>query len=225
MDGLAAPIPWGVWVGWIALGACIAVEQVSVAQLQIAHPLIAGTLAGLVAGEPARGALAGALLGLLLAGHRPVGGVIPPDAGPAAVIAAAALAMEGRGLVVALVMGVVAADLGRYTEAWTRERNRSFVLGAEVVGTAGAVRRAVGKAIALAALRGAAIVACAIAVLRFALARMDLAIGPSPIAVVALVGGLGLAAQERLLGAHRGRGLRLFLGAALVVAAAGILAR
>jgi mannose/fructose/N-acetylgalactosamine-specific phosphotransferase system component IIC len=226
VDGLLAPIPWAIWVGWIGLGAFIAVEQVSFAQLQLAHPLIAGTLAGLLAGDPARGALAGALLGLLLAGHRPVGGVIPPDAGPAAVIAAAALAMDGRALVLALIAGVVAADLGRYTEAWTRRRNQDLLLRAEAAGTAGAVRSAIVAAVGLAALRGGFAVALALAGLHWALARMDMEMGagPSPIAVLALVGGVGIAAQERLLGADRRRGVGLFLAALLAVVLAGILA-
>jgi mannose/fructose/N-acetylgalactosamine-specific phosphotransferase system component IIC len=221
VEGLA--LPGAVWIGWIALGAFLAVEQVSFAQLQLAHPLIAGTLAGLLAGDPARGALAGALLGLLVAGHRPVGGVIPPDGGPAAVIAAAALAMDGRALVLALCVGVVAADLGRHTEGWTRRRNRDLVLRAEVQGTAGAVRRAVAAALALAALRGGATVALALALLNWALARLDLASSASPIATLALVGGVGLAAQERLLGAHRRRGFLLAVAAAILAAAAGIL--
>jgi len=215
--------------GLVLLGAVVAVDQVSVAQLQLAHPLVAGTLAGAVAGRPLEGALAGALLGLLLAGHRPVGGVIPPDAGPGAVVAGAALAragaaaagtgapaeLAGAPLALALLLGLVVADLGRWTDAWTRQRNRDLLVQAEAAATPAAVQAAVARAIGLAALRGALTVALLLPAIGATGRRLP-AGGLHATVVVALVGGIGLAAGERLLGTRRGRGI--------VLAGAGALA-
>lgn len=225
----------------ILLGAVVALDQVSVAQLQFAHPLVAGTVAGAIAGGGAgagEGALIGALLGLILAGLRPVGGVIPPDGGPAAVVAsaglvkAAGLADRGAGagggvlasggaLAFALLIGLALGILGRGTEGWTRRRNLGFLRSAEAEATPGAVQKAVASALVLAALRGGLTVALALPV---ATAFVALAPnGPARGVVVALAGGVGLAAQERLLGSRRLRGLLLAgLGAILATAAATV---
>jgi mannose/fructose/N-acetylgalactosamine-specific phosphotransferase system component IIC len=205
----------------VLLGAVVAVDQVSVAQLQLAHPLIAGTLAGALCGRPLEGALAGALLGLLLAGERPVGGVIPPDSGPAAVVAAATLAraraaagpgapveLAGAPLALALLLGLLVADCGRLTEAWTRRRNLDLFRRAEAEATPRAVREAVSRAVGLAALRGALTVALVVPLAGAFQGRLP-AGGPHPAVVVALLGGIGLAAGERLLGSRRWRGLVL----------------
>jgi hypothetical protein len=181
---------------WILLGALLAVEQVSFAQLQLAHAFVAGGLAGLLAGDPFTGALLGGVLGLVLSGHRPVGGVIPPDAGIGAVIAVLSWELSpepsGRALLLALL---------RTAEAFATPR---------------AVRRAVAAALALAALRGGASVGLALVLAPPVLARLEPG-GPSPVAILALVAGVGLAAQERLLGSRRWRGLGLALGAAAAV--------
>ncbi len=219
-----ASIPALETLGLIALGALVAVDQVSVAQLQIAHPLVAGTLAGAVAGRPLEGALVGALLGLLVAGHRPVGGVVAPDGGPAAVVAAAALArarggadlpaqMPGGSLALALLAGLLLADLGRHTEMWTRERNLRLLRWAEMRATAGAVRAAVAGAVGLAALRGGLTVAIGLPLLGAGLRGLE-GRGPAAGVVVALVAGLGLAAGERLLGSRRRLGVVLAMAAA-----------
>ncbi len=205
---------------WILLGALLAVEQVSFAQLQLAHAFVAGGLAGLLAGDPFTGALLGGVLGLVLSGHRPVGGVIPPDAGIGAVIAVLSWELSpepsGRALLLALGAGLVAADLGRHTEAWIRRRNLELLRTAEAFATPRAVRRAVAAALALAALRGGASVGLALVLAPPVLARLEPG-GPSPVAILALVAGVGLAAQERLLGSRRWRGLGLALGAAAAV--------
>jgi mannose/fructose/N-acetylgalactosamine-specific phosphotransferase system component IIC len=213
---VAALIPALPAVALVLLGALVAVDQVSVAQLQLGHPLVAGTLAGAVCGRP----LEGALLGLLLAGHRPVGGVIPPDAGPAAVAAAAVLCsvqatgpgapreLPGAPLAAALLAGLVLADLGRHTEAWTRRRNLDFLRNAEARATPQAVTSAILLSVGLAALRGALTVALAVPLVG-ALERRIPPGGPGAVVVVALLGGIGLAAGERLLGTSRRQGLLL----------------
>jgi len=218
-------------LGLLGLGAWIALDQVSVAQLQLAHPLVAGALAGALLGHVGEGALVGALLGLVLAGHRPVGGIIPPDGGVAAVVAAASFVGAGAGssgappsggaLLAALLCGLVLADLGRCTEAWTRARNLDLLRHAEARATAGALRRAIAGVLGLAALRGALTVALALPLATWLVERAG-GRGPAAAAVVALAGGVGIAANERLLGARRGRGLALAaLGVAVGLLAGG----
>jgi mannose/fructose/N-acetylgalactosamine-specific phosphotransferase system component IIC len=219
LDGTALPL--------VLLGAVIALDQVSVAQLQLGHPLVAGTLAGALAGNTGEGALVGGLLGLILAGHRPVGGVIPPDGGPAAVVAAASLARveqrptgaaSGEALAWALGIGLVLAILGQVTEGWTRKRSLHLVRQVEANPTARAVRKAMARACALAAVRGALTVALALPV---AIAVVGRASGPGPAraVVLAIAGGVGLSAQQRLLGTRRPLGPALaLLGAALGLA-------
>jgi mannose/fructose/N-acetylgalactosamine-specific phosphotransferase system component IIC len=210
----------------------IALDQVSVAQVQLAHPLVAGTLAGALAGSAGEGALAGALLGLLLAGHRAVGGVIPPDAGLGAVVAAASLvrggeaarmgSSSGEALALALGVGLVLAILGQATEGFTRRRNLDLLRWAEASSTPRGVRSAMAAALALAAFRGALTVVVALPLATGVVARGFNGGGPERWAVVALTGGVGLAAQERLLGSRRRRGLALAcLGAALGFAVGG----
>jgi len=217
MDGTALAL--------VVLGAVIALDQMSVAQLQLGHPLVAGTLAGALAGNAVEGALVGALLGLILAGHRPVGGVIPPDGGPAAVVAAASLARaeraslagsSGEALALAIGVGLVLAMIGQATESWTRSRNLLLVRRAEANATTGAVRVAVVAALVLAAFRGALTVAAALPVATAVVGRGVNGAGPAPAVVLAIVGGVGLSAQRRLLGPRRRLGLALALvGAAL----------
>jgi hypothetical protein len=110
----------------------------------------------------------------------------------------------------------VAADLGRHTEAWTRRRNLTFLRAAESVATPRAVRQAVLAAVGLAAVRGGASVGLALFLAPLLLRRLEPG-GPSPLATLALMAGVGLAAQERLLGSRKRRGLVLALLAALAV--------
>ncbi len=239
IDALASFPGWRA-AGLVLLGAVVAVDQASVAQLQLAHPLVAGTLAGAVVGRPLEGALAGALIGLLLAGHRPVGGVIPPDAGTGAVVAGAALAraagagasgaagspseLAGGPLAVALLLGLVAADLGRLSDVWTRRRNRDLLARAEAAATSRAVRAAVAGAVCLAALRGALTVVLLLPAIAAvgSWARRAPAGGLRAVLVVALVGGIGLAAGERLLGVRRVRGLVLAGAGAIAAVLLGV---
>ncbi len=94
---------WGVAVG---------LDLVSVAQLMIARPLVAGTVAGVLVGDPAAGAVMGAVFELFALEVLPVGGVRYPDYGIGAVAAAALLAgtpgVLGFGLAVAVGLGVAA---------------------------------------------------------------------------------------------------------------------
>ena len=116
---------------WVLLGVVLAVEQVSFAQLQLAHGFVAGGLAGLLIGDPFQGALLGGMIALVAGGHRPVGGVVPPDVGLGSVVAvlcwALAPAPSGRALLVALGAGFVTADLGRHKIGRASCRERVFI--------------------------------------------------------------------------------------------------
>jgi PTS system mannose-specific IIC component len=216
--------------GLVLLGALLAIEQVSVAQLQLSHAFVAGTLAGLLTGHAGEGALLGALLGLLTATYRPVGGVIPPDGGPAAVVAVGALAgggtlagaaHTGAALGAALLVGLLIAELGRVSEAWTRELNLGLVRRAEAEATTEAVRRAVLWAIVIAAARGALTVVIGLALATPLVAWLD-GRGLAPVVVVALAGGLGLVAHGRFFSFHRVRGIILAaIGLVLTIAIGG----
>lgn len=221
---------WGILdpavLALVLLGALLAIEQVSVAQLQLSHPFVAGTLAGLLTGHAGEGALLGALLGLLSATYRPVGGLIPPDGGPATVVAVGALAgggsSGGGALAAALLAGLLFAELGRLTEAWTRDLNLGLVRRAEAEATPEAVRRAVLWAIAISALRGGLTVAIGLALATPLVARLS-GRGLSPVVVVALAGGLGLVAHGRFFSFHRARGIVLaVIGLVLTVAIGGV---
>ncbi len=221
----------------VIFGAVVALDHVSVAQIQIAHPLVAGTIGGAIAGGVAgagEGALVGGLLGLILAGHRPVGGVIPPDGGLGALVAAASLVRGlplalaasgtappgagGTALALALLIGLGLAVIGRGTEGWTRRLNLELLRRAEAEPTPGAVDRAILNALALAALRGAVTVTLAMPAALALVTRVGTGGGVARAAVVAIAGGVGLDAQERLLGLNRRRGLLLAaIGALLAV--------
>jgi mannose/fructose/N-acetylgalactosamine-specific phosphotransferase system component IIC len=218
-------------LGVVLLGALVALDQVSFAQIQLSHPLVAGTLAGALAGGAmgaVEGALVGALLGLVLAGHRPVGGVIPPDGGLAAVVAGAALGRQplmdsGTALAFALLAGLGLAVLGRGTESWTRAVNLGLLRRAESMASARGVRRAVAAALALAAGRGAVTVLLALPVVTGFVARGGEEPSLARGAVIAVAGGIGIGSQERLLGRRRGRGILLALAGLLLAVLPAIL--
>ena len=113
---LAALVGWGVLVG---------LDLVSVAQVMVARPFVAGTVAGLLLGDPMSGAIVGATLELFALDRWPVGGVRYPDYGPAAVAAAIAAAGAPRILALgpAVAVGLVVAYAGEWAIQWVRWRN------------------------------------------------------------------------------------------------------
>ena len=103
-DSLIALLGWGTLVG---------VDLVSVPQMMIARPLVAGTVAGAILGDVATGLRIGVVFELLQYDILPVGAVRYPEYGPATVgavatahAAAGALGL-GLGAVVGLVTGLV----------------------------------------------------------------------------------------------------------------------
>ncbi len=113
---LAVLAAWGVLVG---------LDLVSVAQVMVARPFVAGTVAGLLLGDPMAGGIVGAVLELFALDLLPVGAVRYPDYGPAAVAAAvtAAGAPGALGLGPAVAVGLAVAYAGEWAMQWTRWRN------------------------------------------------------------------------------------------------------
>lgn len=104
---------WGVLVG---------VDLVSVPQMMISRPLVAGAVAGAIIGDVGSGIVIGAVLELFALEILPIGAVRYPDFGPAAVGAVYAAGAEG-GWGVALVIGLLVAYVGEWSLQGLRRLN------------------------------------------------------------------------------------------------------
>lgn len=82
----------GVLLLLLLLGGWVALDGTSLGQVMVSRPVVAATLAGWIAGDPAGGALLGLILEALNLTVLPVGAARYPEIGPAAVVAAGALA-------------------------------------------------------------------------------------------------------------------------------------
>lgn len=112
----------GVLLVW---GGIVGLDLVSVPQIMVARPLVAGSVAGAVMGDVAAGVLVGVILELFALETLPVGAARYPDYGPAAVAAtAAAVWTSGAvGLGIALVVGLIVAYGGEWSLVALRRRN------------------------------------------------------------------------------------------------------
>jgi mannose/fructose/N-acetylgalactosamine-specific phosphotransferase system component IIC len=81
--------------GVLAVGALAGLDLVSVPQMMLARPLVAGFLGGAVCGRPLAGLATGALLELFAFETLPIGAARYPDWGPAAAAAGALAALRG----------------------------------------------------------------------------------------------------------------------------------
>jgi PTS system mannose-specific IIC component len=104
-DSLIALLGWGTLVG---------VDLVSVPQMMIARPLVAGTVAGAILGDVDTGLKVGVVFELLQYDILPVGAVRYPEYGPATVgaVATAQAAAGALGLGLGAVVGLVTALAG-----------------------------------------------------------------------------------------------------------------
>jgi len=127
---LAALLVWGTLVG---------VDLVTVPQMMIARPLVAGTVAGLLLGDVETGLRVGVVLELFQFDVLPVGAARYPEYGPAT-IAAVALA-HGMGGMPALGIGagvgLALAVVGGISLHWLRTVNTRVVRKASVALEAG----------------------------------------------------------------------------------------
>lgn len=116
IDGAGWLLAWGVLVG---------LDLASLAQIMIARPLVAGTVAGLILGDVSAGVTVGVVLELFAFEVLPVGASKYPDYGLGAVTGAAAAAgapaILGTGVGVAV--GLLVAEVGGRSIHLTRIAN------------------------------------------------------------------------------------------------------
>jgi mannose/fructose/N-acetylgalactosamine-specific phosphotransferase system component IIC len=112
---LAALLVWGGVVG---------LDLVSVAQVMISRPFVAGTVAGFLIGDPGAGAMVGATLELFALDLLPIGAVRYPDYGPAAVAGAATAA--GAPGILGLGPGVAVGLVVAYAGEWAIQTMRKL---------------------------------------------------------------------------------------------------
>lgn len=198
-------------------GTLVGVDLVSVPQVMIARPLVAGTVAGLILGDPVAGGTVGAILELFALDMLPVGASRYPDYGLGAVAAAATAAgapgVLGTG--VAVLVGLVIAALGGVMMQWVRRANGADVRRSLPALDAGrhralaalqlrGIARDAGRAFALTAL--AMVLAAVVA--RWPLVGLR---GAVMLTVVAVGAALGVAATGAMRLAGRGFDLRWFV--------------
>ncbi len=106
-------------------GALVGLDLVSVAQIMIARPLVAGTVAGLILGDPLAGGTVGMVLELFALDVLPVGAARYPDYGIGAVAAAvtAAGSPGALGIGVAVSTGLIVAYVGEMAISAVRRAN------------------------------------------------------------------------------------------------------
>ena len=214
--------------GLLVWGALTALDLVSVGQVMIARPLVAGTVAGALMGDPASGALAGGLLELFALETLAVGGARYPDFGPAAV-AATAVVMHAPvefALGIAGALGLAVAWLGEWSIIWMR-RGTTRAVRARVAeldaGDVAVLRRLHRGAVTRDALRGLALTAVGLlgawAVRAYSLWEARPAVAVT-LAVVGVGIGTALSAVLRLTGTTRRLG---WLGLGVVAGVAWVL--
>lgn len=151
--------------GWLLLwGTAVALDLVSVGQVMITRPLVAGVVAGAILGDAVAGAAVGVILELFALDLLPVGAARYPDYGPGAVAAGAVAAgapdVFSIGLAVAL--GLAVAYAGQWTMHFVRRLNaRDMQLhraGLDA-GDAASIRRVHLRSIGRDAARGLVVVA------------------------------------------------------------------
>ena len=120
LELLIALVVWGTFVG---------VDLVSLPQMMIARPLVAGTVAGAILGDIPTGLKLGVVFELLQYDILPVGAVRYPEYGPATVAAVAtAHAVAGvLGLGLGALVGLVTGLFGGLTINWLRRINSKIV--------------------------------------------------------------------------------------------------
>jgi PTS system mannose-specific IIC component len=125
LESLIALLGWGTLVG---------VDLVSVPQMMIARPLVAGTVAGAILGDIETGLKLGVVFELLQYDILPVGAVRYPEYGPATVaaVATAHAAAGALGLGLGAVVGLVTGLVGGVTMHLMRRINSRIVHEASV---------------------------------------------------------------------------------------------
>jgi len=118
-------------LGW---GTLVGIDLVSLPQMMIARPIVAGTVAGAILGDFETGLKLGVVFELLQYDILPVGAVRYPEYGPATVaaVATAHAAVGALGLGLGAVVGLVTGLVGGITMHLMRRINSRIVNGASV---------------------------------------------------------------------------------------------
>jgi mannose/fructose/N-acetylgalactosamine-specific phosphotransferase system component IIC len=202
----------------LAWGTLVGLDLVSVPQMMIARPLVAGPIAGAVLGDVSTGLQLGVLFELFQYDILPVGAVRYPEYGPATVVAvAAAHAAAGTlGLGLGAVVGLITGMAGGMSLHVMRRLNTRAVHQANAAIEAGDPRvlellHAAG--ILRDAARAAVVTAFGLALAQMARAYLAGAVSPHGVMLLnlAAVGAAlaaGIAGTLRLVG--RGPSLRWF---------------
>lgn len=216
---LAALLVWGTVVG---------VDLVSVPQMMIARPLVAGTVTGLLLGDVETGLRVGVVLELFQFDVLPVGAARYPEYGPAT-IAAVALA-HGLGgtpaLGIAAGVGLLLAVAGGFSLHWLRAVNARVVHHAYTALEAGdpaALARVHAGGLLRDVVRASAITALGLAVASLG-TRLGVGMVPAPVLVATSVAAGGVALATGGMGLLRliGRGTNLKWLAAGLAAGLGL---
>jgi PTS system mannose-specific IIC component len=122
-------LPIEVLIALVVWGTLVGVDLVSLPQMMIARPLVAGTVAGAILGDIPTGLKLGVVFELLQYDILPVGAVRYPEYGPATVAAVAtAHASAGvLGLGLGALVGLVTGLLGGVTINMLRRVNSRIV--------------------------------------------------------------------------------------------------
>lgn len=110
-------------------GTLVGLDLVSVSQVMIARPLVAGSVAGVILGDPLSGGMVGAVLELFALDVLPFGAAKYPDYGLGAVAGAVTVAgaPDVLGLGIAVLVGLVIASLGGMSMQFMRRLNAADV--------------------------------------------------------------------------------------------------
>ena len=121
-----------VFIALLGWGTLVGVDLVSLPQMMIARPLVAGTVAGAILGDLDAGLKLGVIFELLQYDILPVGAVRYPEYGPATVAAVATAhgAAGALGLGLGTVVGLVTGLLGGITIHLMRRINSRVVSAA-----------------------------------------------------------------------------------------------
>jgi mannose/fructose/N-acetylgalactosamine-specific phosphotransferase system component IIC len=130
--------------GLLALGAWTAADATAFLQILVSQPLVAAGLAGWIAGDAGAGLGVGLLLQVLSMRALPLGGVVVPVLGPAAVVAGSLAASrpsvhvsgtyavpEAAPLALLLLLALLLGEIGRRATIRLRERRGERVRRAE----------------------------------------------------------------------------------------------
>ena len=178
-------------LGW---GTLCGIDLVSVPQMMIARPLVAGALAGAILGDVETGLRLGVLFELFQFDILPVGAVRYPEYGPATVAAVSAAHAVRGGFGLGVIVGLVIALLGGLSlEALRRLNARAAnrALALIEAGDAAALVRVHVAAIGRDGIRALCVTAAGLALAELARTMLGPVLGARALTLVGVAGAAG----------------------------------